>query len=226
MSFTDESCIINPFNEDVIITNKSDFSDEIAFTDHKTKFAVEFCRNKSVLDIGCVQHDPKNYRSKFWLHKALKEVASCLVGFDLDEDGVIYLNQHGFDILVADAQDFDFGRTFDVIVAGDLIEHLGNFNGFLQSCRKHMHKDSRLIISTPNPWYWKNIVKAVLHCEVSNNSEHTCWLCPRTLRQLVRRHNLDLGRIEFGSRYLGDRLMPLPRGLKHTSFHAEVFLIG
>jgi len=209
---------------DFFVVNESDFSDEIAYDDHKIKFATDFCRGKSVLDIGCVQHNPASYQSKYWLHKALKSVASGLCGLDIDKEGVEYLNQRGFDILVADAQNFDLGQKFDVIVAGDLIEHLENFSGFLESCIKHMHKDSRLIISTPNPWYWKNIVKAVFFKEISNNPEHTCWLCPRTLRQLVRRHDLDIGMVKFGSTYSRDRLMPLPRGLKHTSFHAEVYL--
>jgi hypothetical protein len=88
-----------------------------------------------------------------------------------------------------------------------------------------MHKDSRLLISTPNPWYWRNIIKAALNKEVNNNPEHTCWLCVRTLRQLVNRHGMNIGEIQFGSTYLRDKLIPLPRGWKHTSFHAEVFIM-
>ena len=203
--------------------NESDFSGEIAFNDHKIAFAVKYCRNKDVLDIGCVQHNPENYKSKYWLHKALKEVSSSIVGIDLYKSGVDYLNERGFNIIFADAQQFDLGRKFDVIMAGDLIEHLEDFHGFLESCKRHMHSESRLIISTPNPWYWKHTIKAAISKEVGNNPEHTCWLCPRTLRQLLSRHNLKVGEIVFGSRYLRDKLMPLPSGWKHTSFHVEVY---
>lgn len=204
--------------------NPKDFSDEIAFNDHKIQFVVKYSRNKDVLDIGCVQHDPENYKSKYWVHKALKEVAANLIGIDLYEEGIRYIKEKGFNVVRADAQTFNLDRRFDVIVAGDIIEHLEDFHGFLESCKKHMHNKSRLLISTPNPWYWRNIVKAALSKEVSNNSEHTCWLCPRTLRQLVNRHGLDIGEIKFGSRYMRDRLIPLPPGWKHTSFHAEVFI--
>jgi SAM-dependent methyltransferase len=134
------------------------------------------------------------------------------------------LNAKGFDVVLADAQNFDLGRTFDVIVAGDIIEHLGDLNGFLTSCKKHLRPNGRLLISTPNPWYWRNIVKAALHKEVLNNPEHVVWICPRLLRQLVRRHDMDVGEIKFGSAFMRDRLMPLPRGWKHTSYNAEVFL--
>ncbi len=200
-----------------------EFSDEIAFNDHKIKFVVKYCRNKDVLDLGCVQHDPENYKSKYWLHKAIKEVSSSLVGVDLYKEGVEYLNARGFNIIVADAQQFAFEKTFDVIVACDIIEHLDDIHGFLESCKKHMHRGSRLLISTPNPWYWKHIVKTGIGREVMF-LEHTCWFCPRTLRQVVRRHGLDVGEIVFGSRYLRDRLMPLPPRWRHTSFHTEVYL--
>lgn len=204
--------------------NSKDFSNVVAFNDHKIKFVTKYSKGKAVLDIGCVCHDPENYKSKYWVHKALKQVAGSLIGIDLYEDGINYLHKLGFNVVTADAQCFDLGKKFDVIVAGDIIEHLEDFFGFLESCKNHMHKDSRLLISTPNPWYWRHVVKAAFFKEFSNNPEHTCWLCVRTLRQLVNRHGMDVGEIQFGSTYWRDRLMPLPRGWKHTSFHAEIFL--
>ncbi|MBW4550086.1 MAG: class I SAM-dependent methyltransferase [Aphanocapsa sp. GSE-SYN-MK-11-07L] len=204
--------------------NPKDFSHEIALTDHKIHFVTQYSQDKDVLEIGCVAHDPETYKSKYWVHKALKTVARTLVGIDLYADGIKYLQELGFNVLTADAQRFDLGKKFDVIVAGDLIEHLDDFNGFLECCKKHMHADSKLLISTPNPWYWRHVVKAALSKEISNNPEHTCWFCPRTLRQLVNRHGMEIGEIRFGSTYLRDKLMPLPSGWKHTSFHAEVFI--
>jgi len=194
----------------------------IAADDHKIRFVVQRCAGRHVLDLGCVQHNPRNYESRYWLHKAIASVAASVVGVDIYEEGVRYLRERGFDVVVGDAQRLDLGRTFDVIVAGDLVEHLENLGGFLESCEKHMHAESKLLVSSPNPWYWKNVLKAALSSEVKTNPEHTCWLCPRTLRQLCNRHGLDLGAVVFGSRYLADRAMPLPKGWRHTSFHAEV----
>jgi 2-polyprenyl-3-methyl-5-hydroxy-6-metoxy-1,4-benzoquinol methylase len=210
---------------DSLAANSKDFSNKIAFNDHKIRFIVKYSQGKDVLDIGCVCHNPESYKSKYWVHKAIKEVARSLIGIDLYQDGVEYLQKLGFNVVTADAQCFELGKKFDVIVAGDIIEHLEDFHGFLKSCKKHMHKDSRLLISTPNPWYWRNIIKAALNKEVNNNPEHTCWLCVRTLRQLVNRHGMNIGEIQFGSTYLRDKLIPLPRGWKHTSFHAEVFIM-
>jgi SAM-dependent methyltransferase len=200
------------------------FGSDIALSDHKIAFLMKYCKDKDVLDVGCVQHDPQSYKSRFWVHKALKAVAKSVVGMDLHEEGVKVLQGQGFNVVEANAESFALGRTFDVIVAGDIIEHLGDLNGFLESCKNHLRPGGRLLISTPNPWYWRNIVKAALHTEVSNNPEHVVWICPRLLRQLVHRHGLELGEIRFGSRFMRDRLMPLPAGWKHTSYHAEVFV--
>ena len=200
-----------------------DFGEDIAFQDHKICFVTKFARGKDVLDLGCVQHNPDNYQSRYWLHRALKEVSSSLLGLDLFEEGVRILQQRGYDVVLGDAQDFRLNQTFDVIVAGDLIEHLEDLSGFLECCTVHLRVGGRLIVSTPNPWYWRNTVKAALHTEVATNPEHTCWLCPRTLRQLVQRHGFNLGEIAFGSRYARDRFLPLPKGWRHTSFHAEVY---
>ncbi len=205
---------------------RKDFGEEIAYNDTKISFAIKYCRGKSVLDLGCVQHNPENFKSKYWLHKALKEVARVLVGLDLSEEGVKYLQSKGFNVILGDAQCFELKRKFDVIVAGDLIEHLEDFHGFFESCKKHLEPNGRIIISTPNIWHWKFIVKAALFGRVNPNPEHTCWFDPQTLQQLAERHDLKMGEVEFGSRYLRDRLVPLPRILKHTSFHAEFLASG
>mgnify|MGYP000884390665 CR=1 FL=1 len=201
-----------------------DFGGGIAWNDHKLAYVVARTTGKEVLDLGCVSHDPENYRSRYWVHKALVERCASVTGLDLSEPGAAYLRERGYQVQHGDAQNFDLGRQFDAIVAGDLIEHLEDFSGFLESCKRHLRPGGVLLISTPNPWYWRNVVKSVLYREVPNNIEHTCWLCPRTLRQLVARHGMDLREVEFGSRYWRDRALPLPRGIKHTSWHATVFV--
>lgn len=199
-----------------------DISDEIAWNDHKIKFCAKSCANKDVLDIGCVQHNPENYRSRYWLHKALVAVGRSVEGIDLYEPGVDYLQKLGYNIYVADAQDFQLESTYDVIVAGDIIEHLDNVGGFLESCKLHLRAGGKLLISTPNPWYWRNVAKATLKARVRPNPEHTLWMCPDTLSQIAYRYEFRIVEISFGSRYLMDKLLPLPKGLKHTSFHAAL----
>jgi len=113
-----------------ILARTQDFSDSIAFDDHKVSYVVRYAAGRDVLDLGCVQHNPQGYKSRYWVHNALRQRASSVLGMDLAADGVAYLQARGFDIIHGDAQNYDLGRDFDVIVAGDLIEHLEDFAGF------------------------------------------------------------------------------------------------
>lgn len=196
--------------------------EDIAWSDHRIRFFTERVSGKRVLDVGCVEHDPLNYRSPHWVHKALLRVAAHVIGIDCDERGVSYLRDKGFNIQLADARDFDLGETFDVVVAGDVMEHIDNPGGFLDSCRRHLAPGGVVLVTTPNPWFWKYIVRATVFGRVKNNIEHVCWFDPVLLGQLAKRHGFTLCEkdIEFGARDWYIRMLPLPRLLKYTTFHA------
>ncbi len=191
-----------------------------AENDHKIRFCLDYILGAKVLDLGCVQHNPNNYQSKYWLHKALAANARAITGLDYDKEGVASLRRFGFNVTYGDACNFVMEDKYDVIVAGDIIEHLTNFDGFFKSCSMNLADDGVILISTPNPWYWRHIVKAALFSRVPNNPEHTCWLDPVTLNQLAERYGFFVDELRYGSRYLKDRVLPLPKGIKHTSFHA------
>jgi 2-polyprenyl-3-methyl-5-hydroxy-6-metoxy-1,4-benzoquinol methylase len=124
-------------------------------------------------------------------------------------------------VRVGDADDCRCAEQNDVIVAGDIVEHLSNLDGFLTSVDGALADGGMLIVQSPNPWYWRNVAKSILSVEVENNAEHTCWFCPRTWRQLVARYGFTLGAIQFDARYPRDRLMPLPRGIKYPAWSLE-----
>lgn len=196
---------------------------EVEWNDPKIKFITDRCEGKSVLDLGCVQHDARFADNKYWVHKAIQAKAKNVLGLDLHEEGVKQLSAKGYNMVHGDAQNFDFDRTFDVVVAGDLIEHLSNFGGFLESCARHMTKQSSLIICTPNPWHWHKVIKAGLG-PVPVNEEHTCWMCPKTLEQLAARFDLRVATVEYGSMRTKDSFLPLPKRLRHASWFSELRL--
>ena len=116
-------------------------------------------------------------------------------------------------------------KKFDTIIAGDIIEHLNNFEGFFLSCKKHLRKDGVVVISTPNPWHWRYLIRSIFGGEIDIvNPEHTTWFCPKTLRQLASRFSFEVIEIEYGSRFNRELFMPLPKGLKHQSFFTALRL--
>lgn len=197
-------------------------SSDIAWSDHRIRFFADHIAGKRVLDIGCVEHDREKFNSPYWVHRAVAASAGSVVGIDYDQAGVAFLREHGFDVRVADACDFDLGETFDAIVAGEVIEHLDNAAGFLRSCRRHLKPDGMLLITTPNPWYWRHIAKAVIRGRVQSNVEHVCWIDPVLMGQLAARHGFALREeeVEYGTREWYNRILPLPRMIKHSTWHA------
>ncbi len=47
-------------------------------------------------------------------------------------------------------------NSFDIIYAGEIIEHLYNPDNFLEKCYKILKKDGKIIITTPNLTNWYN----------------------------------------------------------------------
>jgi len=199
---------------------------EISYNDHSISFFCKYAKNKTVLDLGCVNHNPLDYRSKYWVHKALCSVASYCIGMDIHEEGIKYLQGKGYNVFVGNAENFELGRKFDVIVAGEIIEHLGNVSSFIECAKSHLNPSGVLLLSTPNPWHWRFIVKGLFSCDVGPNPEHACWFCLATITQLLRRHNMAVKEVKLGSRYFPDRLLPLPPLIKHATLNLAVSLLS
>ena len=110
--------------------------------DDRIEFLRNRCAGKNVLDIGCVAHDRERFDGADWLHRHIAEAATSCVGVDILEEGVSAMRAAGFDAV---AHDLSSGlgplasrAPFDVIVAGELIEHVGNLD-FLFEIAKEGH---------------------------------------------------------------------------------------
>jgi SAM-dependent methyltransferase len=165
----------------------------------KSSFIVEKCKDKDVLDLGCVQHTAEHALSnKSWLHRHILKVARSVVGVDYLESEVAHLKKQGFNVICADVtKPILIDKQFDVIVAGDLIEHLTNFDGFFDNCRRLLKPGGIVIISTPNPYYHANLYFLALRRHYFINPEHTCWIDPQCLSQLAARYNLKIASVDF-----------------------------
>ena len=86
----------------------------------------------------------------------LRNVARELWGFDFDEGGIELLKERGVENLYrADLEDLGavpLEKTFDVILAAEMIEHLANPGLFLRGIRRFMRADSVLVITTANAY--------------------------------------------------------------------------
>lgn len=147
--------------------------------------ARPWLEGKSVLDIGAA-------RSFKTLHKLIREAASETLAIDLDAATVRAMIAAGVPAVVGDAQQFDLGRRFDVIFAGELIEHLDDYRGFFSAVRAHLNPDGRLILTTPNAFRFMNFVYRLGRTPAPVNTDHMVWFCETTLTQLMERNRFEI----------------------------------
>jgi SAM-dependent methyltransferase len=198
----------------------STYLEPIQFSDRKISYFTSRTKNKIVLDLGCIDHHPDNWRSKFWMHRAIKQVAKKVIGLDYYQHGVEILNKEGFDIVYGDAQNFQFEKKFDIVTAGDLIEHLPNLEGFFKSVHCCLHENGFFVLSTPNPWCWKYVAYHIWHGKLTPmNKEHVAWICLQQFYNLGERYGFEVINFEYCSRRKYENLIPFPARIKHTTLN-------
>lgn len=169
----------------------------------------QYVVNKTVLDLGVVQHSSDKVMTPTWLHRYIADKASECIGVDFESDGITVLSNLGYKVICADVQALDLGREFDVIIAGELIEHLDNFKGFLLSIRKHLKENGRFILTTPNSLFIGYLLSAIRN-KLVIHKQHTCWFDEVTIKQLLNRFGFEVESVI----YLGSRRwlsLPIPK---------------
>lgn len=107
------------------------------------KKLIEYTKGKKVLDIGSTGE----------IHEIVNSNAKECLGLTISQKGVEIYKKKGHNVILADCQNYEMPEEygqFDVIFAGELIEHLPNPGLFIENCRKWLKDDGVLILTTPN----------------------------------------------------------------------------
>jgi SAM-dependent methyltransferase len=173
------------------------------------------CRGKRVIDLGFVDEGRLTTKRKqrAWLHELLSRSARELVGIDSDAGGVRLARKLGFESYAADCQsdsdlmDLELEQA-DVVVAGELIEHLDRPGDFLEAVKTLVGPTGVLVLTTPNAARLTNLLGSLAHRELAN-PDHVAWYSWHALKTLLERHGWVLRSVAF---YSIARLAP-PRSL-------------
>jgi 2-polyprenyl-3-methyl-5-hydroxy-6-metoxy-1,4-benzoquinol methylase len=162
-------------------------------------FVTDLCRGRSVLDLGAL--DETAYQLKrgrgTWLHEAIAAVARQVIGVDSSDSvpegglrtGANSEIQRG-DITNLGEFISTRGFTPDVIVAGEVIEHLPDPLHFLHALGSiDLLRGRTLVITTPNATAVHNVAVGILSRESTHN-DHLCILSYKTLNTLLKRAGL------------------------------------
>lgn len=185
------------------IGNWPDFDDGVFFNKPsvklqnppiRTEYILKKSRGKRVLHFGFVDSPFTENRIKSGelLHLDLKKVTKELWGADIDKESIEAYrsitddgNSWELDICKPILDLEAYNKNFDVIIFGEILEHLLNPGRALENLRELCEvNDAELIITTPNAFNSVGYLAALLGNEMVH-PEHYYYYSPTTLRRLL-----------------------------------------
>lgn len=160
-------------------------------------------RAKSVIDLGFVdegQAGSKRTRGT-WLHEIVVSEARTVVGIDADAAGVARACELGFAAHVADVEDLDSLAELEldpaeIVLAGELLEHLDRPGAFLEAVKQLVAPRGALVLTTPNGHALTNVLGGLVGRELVN-PDHVAWFSWRTLTTLLGRHGWYVDAVSY-----------------------------
>jgi SAM-dependent methyltransferase len=155
-----------------------------------------------VLDVGPAELVGTVNRDKMdrWLHQKMVREALSVVGVEQSPTQVEALAALGFDIRQGDAESFELGESFDVVVAGELIEHLSRPADFLDQVRRHLRPGGKLLLTTPNRFGILAIYRVLRSGKIpvygKDLAKHVAYYDSDALGSMLARHGFP--KIEIG----------------------------
>jgi SAM-dependent methyltransferase len=173
----------------------------------RTDLIREVCAGKRVLHLGCTNYPytEEAIRSDMLLHFDLQKVAVELTGIDSDPKGIAILEQAGArDLFLGDLESLDscsLRKQFDVVLAGEVIEHLNNPGLFLEGVKRFLAPSGKLVITTVNTYCAMRFVQYGLRGRKGRlepvHPDHVAYYSYSTLKVLVDRYGFDMGEFYF-----------------------------
>jgi 2-polyprenyl-3-methyl-5-hydroxy-6-metoxy-1,4-benzoquinol methylase len=160
----------------------------------RVNFFKERLRDKKVLHLGCSagRYLADRIERNSLIHALIGRVSTELYGIDIDESSLEAMrDKYGFrNLFVGDAEKLDrveIDKKFDVVLAGDILEHLSCPGAMLEGSKRFLEKNGEIILSTNNAFGLHFQIKRWMG-RYKEHVEHVCFFSPETLINLFERH--------------------------------------
>ncbi len=204
----------------------------VKIIDDRMNILVQESIGKKVIDLGCVDHLEQlehKINQNLWLHARLAKVANQCLGIDINRQGIDLLRQNlnCNDVIYGDIQNDEIPEIqadhWDLIIAGEILEHTDNPVLFLENIRqKYARNIARMIVTVPNAFSLFNHRQCLAGREIIN-SDHRYWFTPYTLAKVLLRAGFELEKYQFCERYFTPADGPLAK-VRHQ-FSLRNFLL-
>ncbi|PIT92442.1 MAG: hypothetical protein COU08_02505 [Candidatus Harrisonbacteria bacterium CG10_big_fil_rev_8_21_14_0_10_42_17] len=168
-------------------------------------FKTEIGKGKKVLDIGCRDGVLARYFTE----------GNTVVGIDVDEQALRRASRNfGIETVSMDLNgqwNEISGRTFDVIVAGEILEHLFYPEIVMQKVKNHLTDSGMVLGSVPNAFNLKNrlrYLKGQKKYTPLEDPTHVNHFSRRELELLLRKHFSSVTIYPLGNYARFDKIVP------------------
>ena len=174
----------------------------------RVRYILDYCHDKRVLHVGCAAapYTQSELEDGTLLYESVERVASVQYGIDCSAEGIQILKAVGYtNLATANVEriglDKPFGEVdFDLVLAGEVLEHLSNPGLFLDSVKSFLTTPSaRLVLTAPNAYCAYRFVYSFLTRREAVDTDHVCYFSRSTLLQLLSKHGYDVEDFSFYS---------------------------
>ena len=157
-------------------------------TRRRNDIILDYVPGKSVLDLGCVEHEAIiSEKKEWWLHGLIRQKAKSVCGVDYDDHAVNQLKQQGWNVCVGDVEDLCLNEKYDVVIGGELFEHLTNHRSFLESVKRHLLPGGIFVASMPNANSFNYFFQSLVFGHEVDAWDHTAFFTPVTITVMLKK---------------------------------------
>lgn len=164
----------------------------------------------NLLDVGSFQ-----FKSRI----SFKNISYYAIDLKIPED----LNKNHFKVCDLNKEKIPFeDNFFDFVIAGEIIEHIKRPFDFLDELRRVTKKNGKIYLSTPNPYYYIEILKELFGIKTLDDKEHLTLFPKNHLISYCKDLGLDLVKFKRYKFWIpGIKLMYLNVGLTPNFFNYQ-----
>lgn len=157
---------------------------------------LSYCRDKNVLNLGCVG-SVESIKKGTSLHLKIARVAKRAFGVDTSNEGLECLKEQNLpDLICQDVEaigGLELPVSLDIIVAGEVLEHLSNPGLCLQGASALMEPgETVLIITVPNAFSYRSFLSVLLSNSELVRSDHNFYFSYITIKSLLNGCDIEV----------------------------------
>ena len=167
----------------------------------RVEYLCEKSTGMDILHVGCADYPLTTERmnSEDFLHRRLTKASRSCLGVDLSTEAIEVMKSAGMDNVAwadACALSDQFGADFDVIVAGEVVEHLPNPGMFMEQAAQCLRPGGKLLVTVPNAFNIMRLWGLVRGREIVHR-DHCYYFSSKTLARLASLAGFGVSEIAY-----------------------------